>query len=353
MFNFDSFGWSSLLGWGRWRATPAPSGRVGLYFGPAAATLVRLGKPDASQAATIEFAQRVEVEGGRRPELARRWFNAGRLRDASSVVVLAPGEYDTLQLAAPTVPDDELRDALRWQLRGTLPYSVEEAAIDFVRVPESGNAPPRPTLFVVAAPKSTVARAVAPLLEVGAQVTAVDVPEFAQRNLDALNGPIDDEASTAWLGFETNACLLTVQCGQELTFARRIPITDLSADSEGDNLVAYLSDRVATQVQRSLDLYERQSGHQRVRRLLLSQSRNSARFARELAARTVLEARVFDPGAALHLAEPAGGTAGWTHDHLWALGGALRPAEQSLPAALGPSLWLNRLARKVGAVATQ
>lgn len=360
MVDFRSFGWSAIRSLGSLglnRSAPAHAARVGLAFGPAHATLVRLEHDEPTAAPRLQYAERVEVVSARRLDLARRWLHTGRLRDAVGRVVLAPGEYDTLQVTAPAVPADELRDALRWQLRGTLSYSPEEAAIDFVHVPQPADAPPRPMLFVVAAPKSTVAHAVAPLQELGVAVEAVDIPEFAQRNLDALmgHGPAPavgsaaagGEGSSAWLGFETDACLLTVHLGGELTFARRIPITDHGADSDTENLITYPSDRVATQVQRSLDLYERQSGHPAVSRLLLSPHRHAHRFARELTARSLLDARVFDPAETLLAAEDGVGTAAWTHDHVSALGVALRGRSASADGADSLPGWLSRLGRRL------
>lgn len=361
MADIRAFGQSAIhrLGHlGRLRSSTVRRARFGLAFGPAHATLVCVERDDALLPPRLLYTQRVEVESGRRVDLARRWLQAGPLRDAVGVVVLAPGEYDTLQLPAPAVPADELRDALRWQLRGTLPYSPEEAAIDYVHLPQPADAPPRPTLFVVAAPKSTVAHAVAPLRELGVEVQAVDIPEFAQRNLDALFGPgptphhggtaAGSAGSSAWLGFEANACLLTVHCGGELTFARRIPITDHGATSDTENLIAYLTDRVTTQVQRTLDLYERQSSQPAVNRLLLSPHRHAHRFARELAARNPIEARVFDPMEALRAGDDGVGTAPWTHDHVWALGAALHD-RRTAAAAGGLPGWLDRLRRPAAA----
>jgi MSHA biogenesis protein MshI len=256
------------------------------------------------------------------------------------VLVQAPGEYDLVQVNTPAVPDDELRDALRCQLRGSLPYSPDEAALDFVRVPQAAEAPQRPTLLVLVAPRSTVTLAVAPLLDCGVDIEAVDVPELAQRNLLQLAGAGD--GTTAWLGFESNACLLTVHVGTVLAFARRIPVTGLAHDVETEHQLAYLSERIGTQVQRSLDLVERQLGQPPASRILLSPHRHAQRIARDVAERTGLQANVFDPLLALHVAEPGMTPDIWGHDVMIALGAALR-VEEAPPPKRASGGWRQRI----------
>jgi MSHA biogenesis protein MshI len=348
MLDLGSFGRSTLRSLGLARSGPGRHARAGVVFGPEHATLLRVS--GAHTAPQLQAVQRVAVDAGRRGDVVRRWVNAGHLRDAGAVVVLAAGEYDLLQMAAPNVPDEEVRDALRWQLRGTLPYSPEEAALDFVRVPQPAEAPQRATLLVVVAPRSTVALAVGPLLEQGVEIDAVDVPEFAQRNLQPLAGAAA-ERTGAWLGFETNACLLTVQLGGELAFARRIPVTGMTQDIGTEHQLAYLADRIGTQVQRSLDLLERQLGLPSAAQVMVSPHQHAAYFARELAERTALPVNVFDI-AALAQGVSASGDGQWSHDHMLALGACLRSAEApATPAATAWTQLLGRLRRAPAAVA--
>ncbi len=343
MLDLGSFGRSTLRSLGLARGDAGRHARAGVVFGPEHATLLRASGP--REAPQLQAVQRVAVDAGRRGDVLRRWFNAGHFRDAGAVVVLAAGEYDLLQMAAPNVPDEEVRDALRWQLRGTLPYSPEEAALDYVRVPQAADAPQRATLLVVVAPRSTVALAVGPLVDQGIEIEAVDVPEFAQRNLEVVAGShANGQAArtSAWLGFETNACLLTVQLGGELVFARRIPVTGMTQDIATEHQLAYLADRIGTQVQRSLDLLERQLGLPSAAQVTMSPHQHAAYFARELAERTSLPVSVFDI-AALARGVTASGDGHWSHDHMLALGACLRSTDAA--AAPAASAWTQLLAR--------
>lgn len=289
----------------------------------------------------------MQVEAARRGEAVRRLAHTGALRDAQVHLVLAPGEYDLYQLPAPPVPDDELREALRWQLRGTLPYAPEDAEIDFVRIPapvqEEVASTAKAAVLVVAAPRATVEQLAAPFVAASVSVHAVDVPEFAQRNL-ALLSPMSPNTRSgaqvpgcvAWITFDHDACVLTVQTSAghpqpgELCFTRRIHIPGVSAvPSHGaldaDHIVNHLIERVVTQVQRSLDVFERQSGQPPVTLLTVGPHRYDVSIAQTLADRLALVCSTFDPSAHLTVSRelPASESPLWA-DTLMALGAALR-----------------------------
>ena len=324
---------------------------------------VGLGHPGTHP--RVEQLQWLRVEQARRGEGVRRLANTGALRDAQVRLVLAPGEYDLYQLPAPNVPEEELRDALRWQLRGTLPYAPEDAEIDFARIPaplqqEDGSAQ-KPTVLVVAAPRATVEELVALFAVAGVEVSAVDVPEFSQRNLAMLQPLVQNTSAqptlaphtrfgtlgqnagcVAWLSFDQDACLLTVQTGSahpeasDLCFTRRIHIPGASGNipamhgtPEADQTVNYLIERIVTQVQRSLDVFERQSGQPPVTLLTVGPHRYGIAIAQTLSDRLALVCHTFEPSTHLHITQdiPAGDSPVWA-DAITALGVALR-IEQS------------------------
>lgn len=344
-------------------------------FGSAAASLrTRIGiqmRGDALELARVnvtpgamprvEQLQSAHVEQARRGEAIRRLAHSGLLRDAQLRLVLTAGEYDLYQLPAPNVPEEELRDALRWQLRGTLPYAPEDAEIDFVHIPtptqDADNASNKAAVLVVAAPRATVEQLVAPFTAVGVEVGAVDVPEFSQRNLAMLTplspvmtstallgpstriglpAPTQTVGCQAWLSFDRDACVLTVQTGaghampHELCFTRRIHIP--GADGSGvnpafdtDQSVNYLIERIVTQVQRSLDVFERQSGQAPVALLTVGPHRYGIAIAQTLSDRLALVCHTFEPDSYLQLVPglPGNESMLWGNG-LAALGAALR-----------------------------
>jgi MSHA biogenesis protein MshI len=142
----------------------------------------------------------------------------------------------------------------------------------------------------VAAPRRTVAQALAPLQLAGINVRAIDIPEMAQRNVLAqLPG---SASGTALLGLDGSSGLLTVLSQGELCFARRIqmPRSTGAADEDPE----HVADRIATQVQRSLQVVERQSGMAPVRTVWIGPHPDSALIARCTAEHTGMECPQLD-----------------------------------------------------------
>lgn len=310
----------------RWfGGTEASGTTVGIHFGHRNAALARVRAVGPGGRPVLDFLQRLAADPTRRADIVRRWSHAGRLRDARVIVSLAAGEYDLHQVQEPPVPPEELRDALRWQLRGVLAYAPEDATLDFVRVPVAEAAPGRAALLAITALKSNVGDAVTPVTDAGIAIEAVDVPELGQRNLGLLAGL--DEGSGAVVSFDEESCLLTVQVGADLAFARRIQVNGmtLEASLESDHAIQYLADRVVTHVQRSLDLYERQSGLPAVSRLLVAPHRHAGMFVQQLTLRAGVAAEALEPAALLDRAADARlESVEWHPESLAALGAALR-----------------------------
>ena len=236
----------------------------------------------------LERLEHVQIENNRRLDAVRRLAASGIFRRARVTVLLTPGGYETQPVPAPAVPETELREALRWQLRGALSFPPEQAALDFVRLPQPDGG--RPTLLAIAARLATVDEAVAPFEDAGIEVDAVDVPELALRNLGARHAAA--EGTQAWLAFDGDAALFTVQLGAELCFARRLQAPAHVAATDAD-AQAQFADRVATHVQRSLELFERQSGLPPVLQMTVGPHRQAERIARTLVEATGIDTRVF------------------------------------------------------------
>jgi MSHA biogenesis protein MshI len=271
-----------------------------------------------------------------RAELVKQLAAGDTLRGANVVLTLAPGQYDLHQVAAPAVPAEELRDALRWQLRSSLAYAPEEAALDFVRVPQGPESHNKETLLVVTAHRPTIEGAVAPFVTNGVFVEAVDVPEFAQRNLARIASSI--EGTTAWLGFERETCLLTAQSDGELAFARRmlLPGANHNAiDADTPESIMHVTDRIVTQAQRTLDTFERQSGLPPVTRITVGPHRHAASITDALADRTGLLVTRFNPRSVFDFSTDA---SNWANElpatPLPALGAALRVEDDNRGSAM-------------------
>lgn len=176
-------------------------------------------------------------------------------------------EYQLHNVEAPGVPDAELRQALRWTIKDLIDFPVEEAAVDVLTIPAGSEQRTR-NVFVVTARRQHVG-ALAKLFEAAnVPLDAVDIPELAQRNLTVL---FETPArAAAMLAFHSGSCWLTITGNGELLVARRIDISlDRLLGADPDQRGIYL-DRIALELQRSFDNFDRQFGFIAVSRLLLA-----------------------------------------------------------------------------------
>jgi MSHA biogenesis protein MshI len=259
----------------------------------------------------------------------RRLLQSPILGGAGVVIALSPDQYHAHTLPAPSVPDEEMSDALRWQMREALPYAPEEAAIAFLRLSKADPAGSAATVLAFAAQRRTVNKLVEPLLAARIEIVAVDVPELAQRNVLArLPG---SNAGQALLSLDRSSGLLTVMAQSELCFARRIqmPRTEDIEEEDPEHVAA----RVATQIQRSVEVVERQSGLSPITAIWIGPHPYSALIARVVAEHTAIDCPQLDLAAEIRFAagqpeldpELAGGA-------LIAIGAAMR-VDGEAPAA--------------------
>jgi MSHA biogenesis protein MshI len=193
----------------------------------------------------------------------RRQLHLDRYR---CTTLLKTGDYQIIQVEAPNVLPEEMKNAVRWRIRDMIDYPVEEATVDSVSIPGSEGAAGRPAqLFAVAARNQIIAAAVKPFNDADIPLEIIDVPEFAQRNLARFLEP--EARGVALLALNERGGLLTFSCGGELYQHRRIDITLASlrgaASEQRESVEMQLEsespyERLVVELQRSLDYFERQ-----------------------------------------------------------------------------------------------
>jgi MSHA biogenesis protein MshI len=206
--------------------------------------------------------------------LAEGLEKAGRELRANTfkcTTVLSGGHYQMLAVDAPNVPADELRTAVRWRLKDMLDFHVDDATIDVLDIPVDKTAAVRQhSMFAIAARNAVVEQR--QKLFAGAKIalTAIDIPEMAQRNISALLEA--DGRGLAMLSFDEDGGLLTVSFNGELYLSRRIDVTLeqlLDPDHERKH---QRFEKITLELQRSLDHFDRQYHFISVARLLLAPS---------------------------------------------------------------------------------
>ena len=219
--------------------------------------------------AVVELAAFYPVQPVHSPEMLGRLgkeLQAGSFRCGT---MLSGGEYQLLSVAAPNVPPDELKTAVRWRLKDMLDFHIDDATIDVVDIPVDSNGASRGHFMFAAAARNALIQSRQELFsESGIKLTVIDLPEMAQRNISAI---LETEGrGLALLSFDSDGGLLTVTFRGELYLSRRIEVTLaqlLEPDSDKQQLCY---DKITLELQRSLDHFDRQFHYVNVLKLLLA-----------------------------------------------------------------------------------
>lgn len=252
-----------------------------------------------------------------------------QLDNARVTTLLAPNEYQMLMVEAPNVPVDELKTAIRWKIKDSLNYHVDDATIDVLQIPIGKYGSERPqSLYAVAASNETIRKRISMFDKAKIDLSVIDIPETAQRNIAAL---FETEGrGLAMLSFDDEGGLLTITSDGELFLARRIEITVGQLSDADETLRQQYRDRVELEVQRSLDYFDRQFHHLSINRMLVS-------APEELGMVAVLGGSLGMPVEALDLAQgmdivgvPELADSEYASYALYALGAALRLEKKAL-----------------------
>ncbi|MBI3222450.1 MAG: agglutinin biogenesis protein MshI [Nitrosomonadales bacterium] len=199
-------------------------------------------------------------------EKLRRESHVGR---CDFTTLLSPGEYQMLLVDAPNVPADELKTAIRWKIKDSLSYHIDDATLDVLQIPASKYGSDRAqSIYAVAAPDTVIKKRIEFFEQAGIELGVIDIPEMAQRNIAALYE--QEDRALVLLAFDDSGGLLTFTSGGELFLARRMEISARQLQDASEELREQYRGRVELEVQRSLDYFDRQFNHLPVSRMLVS-----------------------------------------------------------------------------------
>jgi MSHA biogenesis protein MshI len=196
----------------------------------------------------------------------RTTLRASRFRCAA---LLSPGQYQMQLVEAPGVAADELKSAVRWKLKDLLDYPVDQATVDVADVPQDGSGSARTHyVYAVSARNDQIATRMKLFHDARIALSAIDVPEMAQRNIARLFE--ESGRGLAMLVFGEYGGMLTFTSGGELYMARQTDITLAQLTSPSQSTRDQLLERLVLELQRSLDHFDRQFSYVTLSRLLLA-----------------------------------------------------------------------------------
>ena len=211
----------------------------------------------------VQFAN--AADGTQTLQKMRREMHLDRYRCAT----LLPARQYQLQLVdAPNVPEAEMKAAVRWRLKDVLEYPVETATVDVVPVPSEESANRGRSVYVVSARNEDIGARMKMFTQAKIPLQVIEIGEMAQRNLAILFET--DRRALATLSFSEEGGMLTFTARGELYLSRRIEISLDQLVGVQPDARAQLFERIALELQRSLDHFDRQFSSIPIARLLLA-----------------------------------------------------------------------------------
>ncbi len=181
--------------------------------------------------------------------------------------VLAPDDYSLLLVEAPNVEPAELAAAAKWKIKDMIDRPLEQLAISVFPVPRDAYRSQRDMLYVVAADRKKIQHVVDMATSAGLQLTSIDIPELAMRNLTTLY--TDDTSGLAMMDLRHDGSLLNLSKSGAIYLTRHLSTQvgdEILRSPEWDTV----KDRLVLEIQRSLDYYESQMGQGHITRVLVA-----------------------------------------------------------------------------------
>lgn len=189
------------------------------------------------------------------------------LSGANCSCVLSPRDYNIYLVEAPDVEADEMRSAVRWKIKDLLDMPIEEAVIDVFPLPDDALRGRSPMIYAIAANKARVEQMIDVVDRSGMTLDAIDIPEMAMRNLTSTFA--DDSNGLAFIALKQSGSTMNLSRQGQLYLTRRIN-TPVAADALLQDDWEGLRDRLALEIQRSLDYYESQMGQNPISTILMA-----------------------------------------------------------------------------------
>lgn len=316
---------------GLFKKTLAGRGRVGVAFGMDHLALAVVRR-DGGQP-VLERCEVLALNAAAGADASLAAVKAAGIPRMPVSSVLNPRDYQLALVEAPEVPPAELRAAMRWRLKDSIDFRVEDAVIDVFEVPDQNRGGHGRMMYAVAARRTAVAAHTQALAHAPG-FDAIDVPELCLRNLAALLPMASAGVALLHLG-ETSANIVLVR-GKTFYLARQLDLSAGSDPSAGGTRSPADGPRgrlnaagVVLELQRSLDYYERHFDQPPITRIAVSPAGARAdELARELGRETGFEVATLDLNTLVSCRTPLDASA--QASCLLAVGAALREEHRSL-----------------------
>lgn len=222
--------------------------------------LLACPRPDA----TIEVVELRARERADQQALLSDHVGRERLAGRRAHLVLASSDYQISQVQQLDVPEEELAEALRWELSEQLPFAPEDAVLQVMAMPDAYRS--RGIVHLVSASRTRLTEIVQ-LAEAARLVPAsIGITELALRDL--VGATVFDERALATLLLVPGAGILNLSRAGTLYLTRQLTVSALSV-APGSMLWQQMVEQVAGHLETSMEFFESQLGQAGVEAALL------------------------------------------------------------------------------------
>jgi len=176
------------------------------------------------------------------------------LKQASCSWILAPQDYQLIPTDALPVTANEFQAAIRWKIKDTLHFPLDDVVIDKFEIPQ-GKLSTLNKIMVVAAQYSYLQKMSEDIKAAGLRLNFIDIPELALRNIMALSE--QENQSHALIYIQNATIQLLITHHKNLYFSRSLEF-GLGGLNENEEELANRIDQLSGEIHRSFDYYEGQ-----------------------------------------------------------------------------------------------
>jgi MSHA biogenesis protein MshI len=191
-----------------------------------------------------------------------QWLLQLPLAKAAVHMVLDHQHYELHMVEAAPVPDEELSDAMRFRVKDMLSMPLDDAIVQATRLPADAYRGRQDMAFVSAVRRDHIRKLVKWCHNRDLELQQISLPEFSLLNLVTAQMV---EHSVALLRLDEHSGALYVYYDGALYLVRSLAIgyADLQSNSASEELTLDSNEqleRLALELQRSMDFYESQIG---------------------------------------------------------------------------------------------
>jgi MSHA biogenesis protein MshI len=297
-------------------------GTTGVALTDKELSIAHVARDGAGLGVELQVCESIRVESqADAPRLLTSQVQKHSLANSRCNFVLSPDDYNLLLIEAPSVEGNEIAAAAKWKIKDMIDRPLDQLAVTVFRVPTDAYRSQREMIYVVAADRKKIQQVVEMVSQAGLELDSIDIPELVLKNVTELCYP-NTPAGIATIDLRFSGSLMNLSKSEALYLTRHL---NTHGGEEIMNSTDWSSvrDRLALEIQRSLDYYESQMGQAQISRILLMPRRNdSEKLAQQL--NDVMGVRVEVMNIQGKLGRGMELPFSLQHDCMFAIGGALR-----------------------------